>query len=197
MYLWKRGPILATWGSNMAFLGLKMAQIWHKMVHLVHFSHDTLRSMWTFQDMPFKVQFASFITELWTLCSWHGLKSLKKGHFWWSGAFYSKVFGPKLLRGSSPKLDHAPGHWDALIWRNCENKSYFGPSRQKWPKTAKMASFDEAMLITRKLFRFEVPVYHSLIRGQYPHQSDALIQHICENGGCFCSLGAQIWPFWD
>jgi hypothetical protein len=69
--------------------------------------------------------------------------------------------------------------------------AFFVLRGQKWPKTAKMAIFDEAMLITRKLFRSEVPGHHSPILGQHPSHLDALIRHICENGGQFWPLGGS------
>ena len=89
--------------------------------------------------------------------------------------FTAKSFGPKLFGDCSPILGHAPGHWYIV-----KKGAIFVLRGQK---TAKMAIFDEAMLITHKLFRSEVPGHHSPFLGQHPSHSDALIRHICENGG--------------
>ena len=116
-------------------------------------------------------------------------------HFQKISVFTAKSFSPKLFGYCNPILGHAPGHWDALIWRNCENGSNICPKMakngQKWPFLMRQCLF------TCKLFSTKVPGHHSLIPGQHSRHSDALIRHICENGSQFWPLGAYIWPFWD
>ena len=65
--------------------------------------------------MTFKVQFATYIAELWTLCTLYGLKSLKRAIFDEVVRFYSRTLGRKVLGDCYPILGHASGHWDALI----------------------------------------------------------------------------------
>ena len=66
---------------------------------------------------------------------------------------------------------------------------------EKGPKQPKIAFFDKAMLITCKIFKSKVPGLHFLILVQYPRHWDELIEHICENGSRFWSLGAHCGLF--
>ena len=123
-------------------------------------------------------------------------------HFQKICVFTAKSFGPKLFGYCNPILGHAPGHWDALIWRNCENGSNICPKMakngQKWPFLMRQCLF------TCKLFSTKVPGHHSLIHGQHSRHSDALIRHICENGPkwsilsiFFHDTARPMWTFQD